>query len=501
MDDVVNDDSAIPFIEVDNDDNDDDAAQEKEHFSSKRLRSAEPDLTIVLHYTEEVVNVVHSPRTAAAAAASITTARRNIPKTKSYREYSQLMATVSGFVDTTLSVPMKEKTERIIEFNNVTPHLYETAMQFVMAPLLVGPSSSSSGNKKQKKNDDDDSPGSHHRSHTTTSTGLRGITTTPTPMMFRDAIELAGFYHMYDFHAGKAQCDRVIAAEFELPANTTTAAEMARFDSVQNHWTAWCQDNEALLTTTTTRSNNDNNNTDDDDEYNQRQQHYLDRLLAIMRLTIQLDLEFARPILLDYVVRHLRKLSHLYRLDHIQSLHDLFQDGLLLDAILPIVPSSREEIESPLFPKYFFLCLSSLACKDCTARRLGQCNIRISGTSGKEALNGLYEPWRPSLEGHHRYYRCAATEGGGLLCRIEFSTRRNYWKIIRQMQGTDPPQREIMYSTIHGVTTAVSCPECQKYPPCGRPSLWTSRQGKSQLLCLTMCSGNEGDTTTFNVPR
>jgi hypothetical protein len=329
MDDVVND----SIIDVDNDDNDE---TQEEYRSSKRLRSAEPDLTIVLHYKEEVVDVVHSPRTATATAKRIT-ARRTIPKTKSYQENSQLMATVSGFVDTTLSVPMKERTERSIEFNNVTPRVYETAMHFVMAPLLVRPSSSS-GNKKQKNNDDDDdSPESHRRSRTTT---------TPKPMLFRDAIELAGFYHMYDFHTGKAQCDRVIAAEFELPANST-AAEMARIDCVQNHWTAWCSDNEPLVRMT--RSNDGNNNYDD----NQRQQHHLDRLLATLRLTIKLDLELARPILLEYVVRHLRKLSHLYRLDHVQSLHDLFQDGLLLDAILPVVPSSREEIESPL-PKVFF---------------------------------------------------------------------------------------------------------------------------------------------------
>lgn len=315
-------------------------------------------------------------------------------------------------------------------------------------------------------------------------------------MMFRDAMELAGFYHMYDFHAGKAQCDRVIAAEFDLAATTTTAAEMASQDNIQNHWTTWCIANEPLFTTT--RSTDDNNNYEDD---NQRQHHHLDRLLATLRLTIQLDLELARPILLDYVVRHMRKLPHVYRLDHVQSLHDLFQDGLLLEAILPIVPSSREEIESPLFPKYFFLCLSSLACKDCTARRLGQCNIRVSGTIGAEALDGLYKPLRPSLDGH-RYYRCTVQRGRPVLCRIEYSTRRNKWRIIRQIQGTDPPRREVMYSTIYGVTAAVSCPECQKYPPCGRPSLWTSQLGKSQFLCLTMCSsGNGGDTTTFTAPR
>lgn len=92
---------------------------------------------------------------------------------------------------------MKESKDRIIEIQDVTPHTYEDALYFAMEPF--------------------------------TTNSLRDEEQSKRTMTIVDAVCLARFYHMYDFHVGKAKCDQVIAADFDLTDYRETVAYSNRY--------------------------------------------------------------------------------------------------------------------------------------------------------------------------------------------------------------------------------------------------------------------------------
>lgn len=73
---------------------------------AKKLRFSEQDLQLVVKYTDET----------------------GLEATKSYSVYSQVLAKYSKFIDTSLSVEMKEKKDRVIVFHDTTPEVFELAL-------------------------------------------------------------------------------------------------------------------------------------------------------------------------------------------------------------------------------------------------------------------------------------------------------------------------------------------------------------------------------------
>ena len=99
--------------------NDDDTNNNRSHGddgpANKRLRCTEPDLTVILQWMDDV----------------------DEPQTKECKMYTSSLAKQSKFVDACLSVNMKEKATREITFHDVTPQLFEKALQFIEDPLAA----------------------------------------------------------------------------------------------------------------------------------------------------------------------------------------------------------------------------------------------------------------------------------------------------------------------------------------------------------------------------
>jgi hypothetical protein len=136
--------------------------------SGKVLRSSEPDLKVVLKYKNSD--------------------GKNSEKT--YTMYGQIIAGLSNFFDTALSVEMKEKETREIILQNVSPDLFEKAMKFQQDMLSV---------------------------HC---------------MTFDDAVEVLSFYHLYEFRGGLSLCDGIVSGhiastKFDDLAHLADIMEMA----------------------------------------------------------------------------------------------------------------------------------------------------------------------------------------------------------------------------------------------------------------------------------
>lgn len=79
---------------------------------SKRLRSHEPDLKVILRYEDS----------------------NGEPVETECHEYSQVLATMSKFVDASLSVEMREKQTGEIIFHDVTPDIFTNAIGYLKDP-------------------------------------------------------------------------------------------------------------------------------------------------------------------------------------------------------------------------------------------------------------------------------------------------------------------------------------------------------------------------------
>ncbi|CAB9522110.1 expressed unknown protein [Seminavis robusta] len=117
----------------------------------KRLRCTDPDLTVLVKYLNEEENVAQ----------------------KEYYMYSHVLAGLSNFIDTALSVDMKEKATCKIVFPDVTPEIFEMALKILLDPVA--------------------------------SRSLKA----------KDAIQLIKFYDQYEFAGGVQLCDDVFANYFQ----------------------------------------------------------------------------------------------------------------------------------------------------------------------------------------------------------------------------------------------------------------------------------------------
>jgi len=134
--------------------------QEEEHTSkepsSKKLRLSDPDLKIVLTWEDE----------------------DGVKQTKEYQEYSHAFALLSKFVDTALSVQMKEKEEKTITFPNVSAETFELATKSVKCPVAAR------------------------------------------TMKLEDVVKVVEFYHRYDFTSGLELCNCIMKECFEKEIST-----------------------------------------------------------------------------------------------------------------------------------------------------------------------------------------------------------------------------------------------------------------------------------------
>jgi len=127
---------------------------EEEEPHPKKLRFSDPDLTVVLEYTETDDNG----------------GNKDQQQTKEYQMYSQKLASMSKFVDAALTVDMKEKETSTITFHGVTPKEFETAFGYIENPIKV------------------------------------------LTMTAQDALKVAAFYDQYEFTGGLAICDEILKA-------------------------------------------------------------------------------------------------------------------------------------------------------------------------------------------------------------------------------------------------------------------------------------------------
>ena len=107
----------------------------------KRLRSCEPDLKVILGSgDEETTQWYHKPT----------------------------LASKSKYIDTILATPMKESTDSVLSFPDITPHIWTKMLKFLDNPIAVR------------------------------------------EMTAKDAVEVATFYDKYEFVEGKKLCSYVM---------------------------------------------------------------------------------------------------------------------------------------------------------------------------------------------------------------------------------------------------------------------------------------------------
>ena len=213
-----------------------------EEVAFKKLRSSEPDLKVVLKYSTKEGEV----------------------QEKEYQLYSQSLAKMSKFVDTCLSVEMKEKNEKSIIFEGISPDLFESALKYLEKPVEV-------------------------------------ISMGP-----KTALKLVEFYHKYDFSEGTALCDQILAKHL---------LEVIR---------GRCQDKDFDI----------------------------DICVDAAVVADMLDLPESKGHAVSYFGAIFWNTEHqmLHNLAHIKKLHPLFKKGHFQEDVKDL---TEEEVESPLFPKFF----------------------------------------------------------------------------------------------------------------------------------------------------
>lgn len=144
------------------------AAVHEEPFS-KKLRYSHSDLKIVLKFKKENEENSHEESGIGADEEGNESGCGDEEwKEKEYEMYSQSLAQMSDFVDAALSVDMKEKETKKIVFHDVTPKVFEKALEILQDPL------------------------------------------TAMDMTATDALQIVDFYHRYEFAKGVKLCDRVL---------------------------------------------------------------------------------------------------------------------------------------------------------------------------------------------------------------------------------------------------------------------------------------------------
>ena len=150
--------------------------------ASTKLRVAEPDLRVVLQYTpeecEDVMSNEHDGENTGTA---------NKQVEKEYLLYQVVLAKHSKFVDTTLSVDMKEKQTKTIVFKDVTPEVFEKALEYLESPTAAREA---------------------------------------TPL---DILQVVQFYHMYEFPEGLEFSEHVLKDYFDQETQSMLAPKHLQF--------------------------------------------------------------------------------------------------------------------------------------------------------------------------------------------------------------------------------------------------------------------------------
>ena len=214
---------------------------------TKKLRSCEPDLKIILKYETN----------------------DGRQEQKEYEMYGAVLGKMSGFVDAALSSGMKEQASREIVFDGITPEVFELALRF-----------------------GDDILAAH-------------------AMTAKDAHKVVSFYHQYDFARGLQLCDYVFKEYLSMHP---------------------C------------------------DDYQTPPQD-LDLLVNVIAEAERLDLTESKPLGIDYVRSRFDKskfasstlTATMFTVEHLRSLQNLLKT---LDVHGDTL--TKEELDSPLFPRYIF---------------------------------------------------------------------------------------------------------------------------------------------------
>jgi hypothetical protein len=161
-------------------------AEEDDSMTSlkKIIRGTDPDVKIILHYTTE-----NEDETGGSSRQEIT---------KEYDHYGLILSSVCGFIETALSIEMKEKETRVVHLHCSSPAIFEEALGYVLDPIQ---------NRRKIER-----------------------------MTAHTAMNLLPFYNMYDFASGRALCDDAIAREF-----TVLADEPDDASNFVKHWKAWAE--------------------------------------------------------------------------------------------------------------------------------------------------------------------------------------------------------------------------------------------------------------------
>ena len=264
-----------------------DSNGEQKEPESKKLRSAEPDLKVLVKYTDDNGNSLE----------------------RGYLMYSSLLANLSNFVDTCLTVEMKEKTTKEIVFQDVTPDIFDLALHFQDDPFAI-----------------------------------RSMTP-------EDAVKLVEFYDRFDFSGGIKLCDQVLS-------------DYLRQQKAYDNMTP--PDN-------------------------------LDLLVEAIAMADKLDLSKCKSDGVDYLNsrfngtggsnRIRNRDQHygptMFTIEHVKKLHPIFKKKLV-----DYFPSdmTQEELDSPLFPRYFVEYASHgySTCNAGTKLWLGKTKCSADGEFSKE---------------------------------------------------------------------------------------------------------------------
>ena len=209
----------------------------------KVMRLLEPDLTIVIHYEDAEGKGAE----------------------KSYHECAFQLAKLSDFFKAALSNDMKENSTSTIDLHDTTPTVWESAMSFLRNPI-------------------------HSRN-----------------MTHEDVMQVAEFYHKYQFMMGLQLCNSVLVDYIITQSTKPFPSE-------------------------------------------------LDSLVACIALAHRLDMEESLQHGVNFVEERLRRRdlttgALMFTLEHLEELHSLFKEGHISNEAIP--QSIRTEIHSPTFPAKF----------------------------------------------------------------------------------------------------------------------------------------------------
>ena len=294
---------------------------------SKKLRSADPDITIVLRYQSEDKHKNNGARDNESDDDSVQP-DEGPPVEMQEMEcemYGQRLATLSKFVDAALSADMQEHKSRRIVFEGVTPDDFESALKFLENPVKA-----------------------------------RSMTS-------QDVWTLLPFYDKYDFEAGIELCDDVLHQRLESQTFTEIAIPSEDLDELVTNIAIA---NRYGLPLTKERG------------------------VKWVSAVFNMSLPGLDPTIFSW--KHMKDLHFIFRQRHIRKKNPILED------------LSQEEIESPLFPRFFV----KLLAERLTGPRLSK--LSVEGDAHLHHICGVYE-CAPGTRVYNRIGQPFCLRGGKLV--------------------------------------------------------------------------------------